>query len=152
MNKLLQIAIGEIGKGEYGANNCGLDVEKYLDGRVEPPANWCMAFISWCLREAGADVAYHLSARAAFNDFRKRGWKIEIPQPGDLVFWPRPPVSWQGHVGIVEQINWELLNIEYHTIEGNKGIFPSKVLRYKYELEQNPIILGFIRIPGMEQP
>jgi hypothetical protein len=137
----LQIAIKEIGNGEQGENNSGPFVQKYLLGLVEPPTNWCAAFVCWCYYQAmGAPIyllppfPYTLSARKLMNELNKSD-NIRIyvnkinPKRGDLIFfWRESPTSWMGHVGIIEYAGPKWIG----TIEGNKGKFPSKVARYKY--------------------
>lgn len=160
--KVLQVAIQEMaaGAGEVGANNAGPWVEKYLNGIVEPPANWCAGFICFCIYEGFIDKYSHienhgvsekiwipkytLSARNLFSQFIasnaiREG--DETPEPGDLIFfWRDNPGSWMGHVGIVEKIN----GFELTTIEGNKGNFPAMVREYKYQNWKSiKTLLGF---------
>jgi hypothetical protein len=67
---------------------------------------------------------------------------VEIPLPGDLVFWTRSPVNkGLGHVGFVEYAHDGLIQ----TIEGNRT---PRVERFKYEWETMPRLLGFIRVEG----
>ena len=163
--KILEVAIEEIeaGAGEIGENNSGPWVEKYLNGIVESPANWCCGFICWCINEAFGILRnyaklnvlekwpwipeYTLSARNLFRQFIARDAireGDEIPEPGDLIFfWRESPASWLGHVGIVEKVNgFELL-----TIQGNTGNFPSKVKRIKYQNWKTiKTLLGFGRL------
>ena len=163
----LEIAIGEIGKGEYGSNNAGPDIEKYLNGLAEPPSNWCAAFISWCYLEASFNrdiikknqimpFQYTLSARNLFNQFKKKAINLgeslegfveltKEPEPGDLIFfWRESPKSWMGHVGIIEKLDDKLI----YTIEGNKGEFPALVKRCYYSKNPKsiPTLLGFGKV------
>lgn len=153
--KALEYAIKEMkaGAGEIGENNSGPFIEKYLNGLCEPPANWCSAFISWCFSEASKELniqmpfKYNLSAKSMFNEFKKMGQiKLITPEPGNIIFfWREDPKGWMGHVGIVK----EILVDQLKCIEGNKGIFPSKVKIYTYNIKdynyQNSIsqFLGF---------
>ena len=163
--KILVVAIQEMeaGAGEIGANNSGPWVAKYLNGIVEPPANWCSGFICWCIDEAFSIIKnyaklnvlekwpwipkYTLSARNLFSQFVainaiREG--DEIPEPGDLIFfWRENPGSWMGHVGIVKELN----GMELITIEGNKGNFPAMVRQYKYQNRKTiKTLLGFGRL------
>jgi hypothetical protein len=163
MNKLalaaLNIAIEEIGHGEQGKNNAGPDVEKYLNGLAEPPANWCAGFVCWCFYHAyGAPTylnppfKYTLSARKLFNQFKYaatiRSDKLTTPnnpQLADLIFfWRGSRDGWMGHVGIVEDVTGPDKFV--HTIEGNRGAFPSKVGRYCYEMKNIKKLLGYGRV------
>jgi hypothetical protein len=147
----LEIAKGELGKGEEGVNNAGPVVEKYLHGLAEPPNNWCAAFISWCFYTAVESMPsgfvmpfrYSLSARQIFNEFKKNEALVQTPDAGDLIFFWRESIdSWMGHIGIVEDLTddgW------LNTIEGNRGYFPSKVRRYAYQWPI-PQLLGFGRV------
>jgi hypothetical protein len=151
--KALEIAKGELGKGEEGANNAGPVVKKYLNGLAEPPMNWCAAFVSWCFKTAweSSDMAsgyfmpfdYSLSARSIYNEFKRKEALVQTPDAGDLIFFWRESIdSWMGHIGIIEELaddGW------VHTIEGNKGVFPSKVRRYAYEWPISEL-LGFGRV------
>ena len=131
---------------EVGGNNRGKWVRKYLAGAgLEEGLPWCASFVSWCYREAAdtlgiPQVKYCPSARRLYAACAKKGWKVETPLPGDLVFWTRGPMNrGLGHVGFVEYAHDGLMQ----TIEGNHT---SKVERFKYERESMPRLLGFIRV------
>ena len=153
----LEIAQNEIAAGacEQDENNAGPFVEKYLLGLAEPPANWCAAFVSWCYLEAFKRsysappkdwdfyrFRYSLSARAIHNEFKKYNRLVDVPVPGDLIFFWRGSInSWMGHIGLVFAIDLDLNKLI--TIEGNKGKFPAKVDYYRYWLNDIPQLLGF---------
>ncbi len=134
---------------EIGANNSGKWVKKYLNGIVDPPANWCAAFVSYCFEQSGEmPFKYSLGARNIRNQLKKKGWTYEDvtvePLPGDIVFWWRGrPKGWQGHIGLV----WMVENGILHTLEGNKGAFPARVNTFQYVLSRMPKVLGFAHIP-----
>lgn len=141
----------EVGAGEEGENNSGPFVKKYLNGLAEPPANWCAAFVSWCFRQAARDTGkkmpfrYTLGARDLMNQLPEESIiKVLPPIPGDLIFfWRGDPNGWMGHVGIVSMIGQK----SFWTIEGNRGVFPSKVNTYQYWMDRMPAeFLGFGRI------
>ncbi len=150
----LKVALAEMAAGasESGANNSGPYVRKYLKGIIDPPADWCAAFVSWCYDQhpAGCPYGYSLGARDVLKRCRSRGWVYNHPtepaQPGDIVVWRRGPVDgWQGHVGLVfEATPGGML----YTIEGNKGGFPSRVRRFSYVLRSMDTLLGFARVPN----
>lgn len=150
----LEVALLEIkrGAGEIGANNSGPSVEKYLSGRISPPANWCTAFVCWYFAQHPDPPPFRftLGARGLRNTFRRRGWLIvpspETPLlPGDPVFWWRDqPLSWKGHVAMVHGVADGILS----TVEGNKGGFPAPVRIFDYVLARMECLLGFSRVPG----
>ena len=148
----LKVALAEMAAGavESGANNAGPFVRKYLNGIIDPPADWCAAFVSWCYDQhpAGCPYGYSLGARDVLKRCRARGWgydhRTEPPQPGDIVVWRRGPIDgWQGHVGLVyEATPGGML----YTIEGNKGGYPARVRRFSYVTRSMDTLLGFARV------
>jgi hypothetical protein len=158
--KALEISLNEYnnGAGEEGTNNSGPFVHKYLNGLAEPPANWCSAFVCWCIMTACIELQimmpfyYSLSAKNVYNQFKEKNWIVEEPQPSDIIFfWRVDPNGWQGHIGFVYQIYTTDGNIgEYQktlrTIEGNKGYFPAHVAKYRYDYYNVPQLLGYGRI------
>ncbi len=144
------IAEMQAGAREGGANNAGPWVEKYLNGIVAAPANWCAAFVSWCYSQApgGIPFNYSLGARDIREQFRQRGWTYDArdvaPEPGDIIVWWRgQPEGWQGHIGLVHHVADGIL----FTIEGNKGGFPAPVAVFDYVLGRIDRLLGFGRVP-----
>lgn len=149
----LEAAIGEMRAGacEVGANNSGPWVEKYLNGIVPAPANWCAGFVSWCYSHApgGIPFNYSLGARHIRNQFRRRGWAYDagggrVPEPGDIiVFWRGLRDGWEGHIGLVHSCADGIV----YTIEGNKGGFPAPVRMFDYVLSRIDRLLGFGQVP-----
>jgi len=146
----LAVAIAEMKAGarEVGANNSGPFVEKYLNGILTPPANWCAAFVSWCFSQHadGTPFRYSLGARDIRFQFKDKGWLYEgeDPQPGDIIVWWRgQPDGWKGHIGLVHHC----ANGVVYTIEGNKGAFPARVRGFDYVLGRIDRLLGFGRVP-----
>jgi hypothetical protein len=148
----LQVALDEIaaGAGEGGKNNDGPFVNKYLNGIVRPPAEWCAGFVSWCFDQGpgGCPYGYTLGARDTLHRCRVRGWgydhRAEMPQPGDIVVWRRGPIDgWLGHAGLVLQTTQGGM---LHTIEGNKGGFPARVRTFSYVLRAMDSLLGYARV------
>ena len=146
----LTAALGELaaGRGEIGGNNMGPDVAKYLHGIVQPPADWCAAFVSWCFQNSGQDMPYKftLGARDTLQQLRKKGWGISPndsapPLPGDVIVWWRgSPTGWQGHIGLIHSYSDGIVR----TIEGNKT---PKVGTFTYTLGSISRLLGFARVP-----
>jgi hypothetical protein len=148
----LAAALAEMRAGarEQGGNNRGPWVEKYLNGMVDPPANWCAGFVSWCYAQApvGLPFTYSLGARHIGRQFADRGWAYEpgtrTPAPGDIVVWSRGDArGWTGHIGLVHHVAHGIL----YTIEGNRGGYPAPVARFDYVLSRMDRLLGFGRVP-----
>lgn len=148
----LAAALGEMRQGakEVGANNSGPWVEKYLNGIIDTPANWCAGFVSWSYEHApgGLPFRYSLGARNIRQQFAKKGWTYDpsnqAPEPGDIIVWWRDqPNSWKGHIGLVHHVSGGIV----YTVEGNKGGFPAPVGVFDYVLGRIDKLLGFGRVP-----
>lgn len=152
----LAAAIEELrsGAGEVGGNNAGPWVKKYLTPAGVPEGNfWCASFVSWCyLQACGGDQAsmpfpYSPGARSMLQKLKARGYAQPpnggySPQAGDIVVWWRVQLSgWQGHVGLVHQVQDGML----YTIEGNRS---SKVQGFSYVLSRMDKLLGYGHIPS----
>jgi hypothetical protein len=120
--RILDVARSQLGtvQAPNGANPYGA---AYGMDRVA----WCMQFVWWCFRQAGASdlcprTAYTPTA-AAF--YQQRGRADRSPRPGSLVFfdWPGDGVDRISHVGLVEAVNPDgsLTTIEGNTTSGNAG-------------------------------
>ena len=154
----LQEAKSCLGKGESGGNNSGEFVEalfnKEYDGDDDNDGAWCAAFISHCFEEAaercGLELPFSTSwgAKALFSKIKAAGSGDSTPRVGDVVCWDRGKLnpdgskSWMGHIGIVERVEGGII----HTIEGNRGSYPSLVRRFKYHLETEDRLEGFARV------
>lgn len=151
-SETLGIARSLIGQGEEGGNNSGPFVEmllhKEFDGDDDDDGAWCAAFVSFCISEAsGGNPPFEMSfgAKSIFRNASNFGSKSMAPSAGDIVCWDRGKLnadgskSWQGHVGFVEKVDGDI----FYTIEGNKGSYPSKVARFKYELSKESRLEGF---------
>tara|TARA_Y100001973_G_scaffold106348_1_gene183689 strand:+ start:31318 stop:31965 length:648 start_codon:yes stop_codon:yes gene_type:complete len=148
----LEIARSLVGQGEEGGNNSGPFVEMLLgkeyDGDDDDDGAWCAAFVSHCISQASAGAPpfpMSFGAKAIFKNAGNYGSKSMEPKVGDIVCWDRGKLnadgtkSWQGHVGFVERVDGDIIT----TIEGNKGRYPSKVKRFKYELSAESRLEGF---------
>lgn len=146
----LKVAVAEYmrGAGEQGGNNMGPDVQKYLNGILNPPAEWCAAFVSYCFKNSGQPMPYRysLGARDVLKQLKAKGWEVKPtdanpPLPGDvIVWWRNSPSSWHGHIGLVHSYDHGIVT----TIEGNKT---PKVGKFRYTLGTIDKLLGFARIP-----
>jgi len=134
---IVDIARSELGKGEFGGDNFGIDVLKYTKGRR---VSWCAAFVSYVIEKTNkADFKYELGAR----NLLKQGTLVKEPIPGDLiVFWRESKNGWKGHAGIIDTVTKDRIV----SIEGNKGSYPSRVVRHEYKRSELSNLLGFVRI------
>lgn len=147
----LAAAIAELkaGAGEVGGNNAGPWVKKYLAPAGLGEGNsWCASFVSWCyLQASGGDkaampFAYNPGARSLLQKLKDRGWAQAprsgyLPQPGDIVVWWRVQLAgWQGHVGLVHQVQDGML----YTIEGNRS---PRVQGFSYVQSRMDKLLGY---------
>jgi hypothetical protein len=151
----LAVAIGELraGAGEIGGNNAGPWVKKYLaPAGLDEGNSWCASFVSWCYLQAsdGDKTAmpfpYNPGARSLLQQFKKSGWAQAPqsgypPRPGDIVVWWRVQLTgWQGHVGLVHQVQDGML----YTIEGNRS---PRVQGFSYVLSRMDKLLGYGHVP-----
>lgn len=136
---IVSIAIQELGNGEEGANNSGKHVMKYTGGKEVP---WCAGFVSYVICKAGGSCEIDLSAKSIYNTAVWNNGVVTNPQPGDLIgFWRESITSWKGHIGIVEKVDDKYV----YTIEGNVGKYPAKVKRFKYDKNNIPKFVGYVR-------
>ncbi|MBK8255570.1 MAG: CHAP domain-containing protein [Polyangiaceae bacterium] len=120
-----------LGVGETGPNT-GPQIDEWArELGLEPPLQWCAAFVSHCFRTAAKRIsvaapvrgsAHAKSLMAQFEAIGRAGSaavaRASALPAGSLLFWDRsdPPGSGpQGHVGIVESDEGAL----WWTIEGN---------------------------------
>jgi hypothetical protein len=154
--RALEIAKGDLGKGESGGrNNCGEYVEwiRSIDGTggaIDTGGAWCSAFASSLFTRASMQLEIRMPCRTSrwatgfYRLVGKFGRFVEEPAPGDLVCWKR-------HIGIVE---WRkppsiaCASVSFGTICGNKGRYPAPVKRrsYSLEVERKRGLLGFARL------
>jgi hypothetical protein len=143
----LEVARGQIGRGEQGANNVGPDLDLYRNGG--PAGAWCAAFVSWCIISAAnvlkmsPPIKRSHSAKRLFANCLKVGARVASPAPGDIVCWTRGAKNAAtGHIGIVSRVE----DGAFHSVEGNVGIYPSRVREYLHEFGEANLI-GFARLP-----
>jgi len=127
--KMLQIAVGHIGKKESPAGSNRIQEFSGWYGIVGP---WCAMFVTRCGVDAGlsafqrgsrwAYCPYMVSdALAGRNGLRARG-KSEAPQPGDIVLFDWGGDGVADHVGIFERGN----RSSFTAIEGNTSVSGSQ--------------------------
>lgn len=122
-NKTLSIAKGFIGTKENGKNS-GFWVDKFLKSvSLKPGAEWCGAFVGFCLDSAkvkSLKIRSGLARRYVVKNSIKATTVVEknmtIPK-GSLLIWRRGSTIF-GHVGIVKE--WK--GKKGSTVEGNTSI------------------------------
>lgn len=118
-NAFVEVALGEVGTGENGTNNCIYNTWFYgheVSGSSYP---WCAVFVSWCADKAGVNLIKTASA-GAFADagtFHSKGSGYS-PKKGDL-FLVNYSNGYADHVGIVAEDAPG--NGYFNTVEGNHG-------------------------------
>ena len=140
---ILAIARKELGYTESPAGSNRTKYGKWfgLDGQP-----WCMMFVQWCFRQAGAqDLLPALTAscgalmRAAHS---KEQWITSGYQPGDVVIYDFPGGSATDHCGIViTQLTDGVRAIEGNTGAGNDANGGQVMERTR----PNRYILGAVR-------
>lgn len=152
----VQVALSELGHGETTGQNAGPDIERYRYGVSGPiiggPKDpWCASFVCFCfefgwlkfqgLSEPAAPfpIKRTSSALKLWTRVGEYGAFVTTPQIGDLALWKRPGGH---HVDLVVKFDTGI----FVTVDGNKGIFPSKVRTYPHEYGEH-WFLGFARFP-----
>ncbi|CAL2077814.1 TIGR02594 family protein [Tenacibaculum sp. 190524A02b] len=102
MNKILEIALSQIGIKEQAGEQDNPAVLKYFNeigyngAALKDETAWCSAYANWVAKTAGLQYSGKLNARS----WLQVGNKVSTPQMGDVVvFWRESPSSWKGHVG-----------------------------------------------------
>ncbi len=145
----LQYMLKELGHGESGRNNWGPDLERYGMGKTKNGTAWCAKLCSYALAQAADElgierVKYSSGARrlgeyASAHPGAKVIKKQDELQPGDLVVNRRGAVRANlGHVYFtLQNVGHGILSIE-----GNVGIFPSKVAPYFHQFPIPEFLYG----------
>ena len=141
--EILAVARRELGYTESPAGSNRTKYGKWfgLDGQP-----WCMMFVQWCFRQAGAqDMLPMLTAScgALMRAAQAKGcWVTGEYQPGDVVIYDFPGGAKTDHCGIVEQLaGGGIMAIEGNTGSGNDAD-GGQVQR---RLRSNKVILGAFR-------
>ena len=123
--KLLDLARGEIGITESpaGSNKVKYNTAYYgseVSGSAYP---WCVAFIWWLFKQAGASELFYGGKKTAsctvlntYHQGQGQGVSGDY-QPGDIIFFNFSGGSSTDHVGICESWNGTAIT----TIDGNTG-------------------------------
>ena len=141
---ILAVARAELGYTESPAGSNRTKYGKWfgLDGQP-----WCMMFVQWCFRQAGAQdllPALTASCGAFMRTAQDQGkWITSGYQPGDVVIYDFPGNNVKtDHCGIVEQLaGGGIMAIEGNTGSGNDAD-GGQVQR---RVRSNKVILGAFR-------
>ena len=125
--QLLDIARAELGTKESpaGSNNVKYNTAYYgrevYDGLWDTEFPWCVVFLWWCFRQAGAAELFYGGSKTAscrqLLSYHKRQAVTDY-QPGDIIFYNFHGKTTAGHVGICESAGGSSIV----TIEGNTGV------------------------------
>ena len=132
---------------DYGMNNCA----------------WCMIFVWWCFKQAGAEslIKKSASCTAEWNAMKAQAVSKNSLKAGDIVFFDWDHSGDCDHVGIVEAAgSSQVTTIEGNTSAGNSGSQSNgdgvyrryrsysqiaKAFRPKYESEPAPSGNAYIK-------
>ena len=128
---LIDIALAELGTKEApaGSNNVRYNTAYYgrevYDGLWGTTFPWCVVFLWWVFREAGASELFYGGGKTAscgtlLGYYRTRGQMVTDGEyrPGDLIFYNFTGGSDPEHVGLCESFGGATVM----SIEGNTGI------------------------------
>ena len=137
-NDVLTIARGELGTKESPRNSNNVKYNTWYYGRaVSGNYPWCMAFVQWCLRQAGiTPVIRTASCGALMRSAKKAGeWVTGGYKPGDVVIYDFPGGAATDHTGIIERFDGKYVTaIEGNTSTGNDSN-GGEVMRRKRKLD-----------------
>lgn len=147
--KLLSVAIGELGTKERPANSNNVKYntwyykQEVYDGKNGGKYPWCMAFVQWCFNEAGFPLPFKTASCSGLLSWYKNNRPkcvVESPTPGCIVIY-------NGHTGILEQINGNTITV----IEGNTSLTNNnnggEVMRRTRNIN---IVVAFIKPESLE--
>ena len=99
----INVAEAKLGMNEY-QDRTALKQYVGFDPRY---TEWCAAFVNAVLKESGMQNLHDINHIAPLmaRSFLTWGEKVETPQPGDIVVFPRGNSDWKGHVGFY--VGWE---------------------------------------------
>ncbi len=121
MEKLLKIASNELGTREIEGNEHNPRILKYasdigMSWIKEDEKAWCSIFLNWVAHKA----KYERSNRANAKSWLDIGFKVDKPEPGDVVVYSRGNVNGPfGHVGLFLGFSADKSRI--YTLGGNQG-------------------------------
>jgi uncharacterized protein (TIGR02594 family) len=141
MDKLIQVAVQQLGQKEIAGPEQNPSIERYareggsFEWQNDDLTPWCSIFVNWCAKQAGLKG----SGRANARSWLLAGQPVSDPQPGDIVvFWRESPDSWKGHVGFF--FGFAHNGKRVFCLGGNQG---NQVSISAYDVQQ---VLGYRRL------
>jgi hypothetical protein len=123
MSKVLDIARKEIGTTEDPPDS---NRTKYGEWFLLNSVPWCGIFVSWCFYRAGLDLPKigfskpgFAGCQSAVAYFKAHGKIVNIPKPGDIVFYDFNGDGRYDHTGLFEG---HLSTTMFAAIEGNTSV------------------------------
>jgi len=117
--KLVSIALREVGVREKTGRNDGKRVEEYLSTvKLKSPNPYCAAFLSWVFKQEG-----YAKPRSGWSpDLVPISRLTHNPSPANIVGYYFPDLGRVAHVGMIEKVqhDWAI------TIEANTNIAGSR--------------------------
>lgn len=117
----------------------GNDYKKYCQNfgytyRIE----WCAVFVCYCLNKCGVNQVYSPSCNTLINKLSDKFYTDRNFKTGDLIFY-----NWDGdkladHIGIVTDINGNMLEV----VEGNMHEYPNDIVGLRYIDKNSSLIFG----------
>tara|TARA_B100001057_G_scaffold390033_1_gene397901 strand:+ start:174 stop:674 length:501 start_codon:yes stop_codon:yes gene_type:complete len=142
----LDVAEAKLGMNEYQDRTA---LRQYVG--VDPRyTEWCAAFVNAVLADSGMKNLHDMKHPQPLTarSFLTWGEKVETPQPGDIVVFPRGNSDWKGHVGFY--VGWEQKadgKVYWKILGGNQNDSVSidlynpgmalGIRRYKYNYEHD---------------
>ena len=108
VEKLLDIARGELGTAESPANSNRVKYNTWYYGREVSGAAypWCMVFVQWCFDQAGVPLPVKTASCGAMRSAAQKAgqWVTGDYRPGDVVIYDFPGGAATDHTGIIEKV------------------------------------------------
>lgn len=145
MDKILQIAVAELGQKEIAGSGNNAAIVNYAKESGFTWVNddetpWCSIFVNWVAMKAGVSRSKQANARS----WLLVGQNVDLlPAPGDIViFWRNKPQAWEGHVGIF--FDFSIGGEKVFCLGGNQG---NQVSVSAYPADT---VLGFRRLSSIK--
>ena len=118
-NDVLNIARAELGTKESPRSSNNVKYNTWYYGRpVSGNYPWCMAFVQWCLHQAGVTPVIRTASCGALMRaaIRAGAWVTGGYKPGDVVIYDFPGGAATDHTGIIESFDGKYVT----AIEGKR--------------------------------
>ncbi len=131
---------------ELARNQLGNNYQKYCkDMGYNYRIEWCACFISWLAKKLGITdiIPVDIGCNSQIKKFKSLGvWHTDRNfRSGDIIFYDWDISGDADHVGIIEEINGNMLSV----IEGNAGNYPDDLVRRRKISSDSSLIFGYAR-------